>query len=131
MVQYAAELPRQGQESAVVAGELDDGRPELAGERLRSAVGKLPLRSAAVSANSGPGAPSGDAVHDARHRQVRHARPLGRVGHPPRQPDQKARICAIYVLIGEEPFFAPISVATCASGAPAPVTERDAISSHR
>jgi hypothetical protein len=44
LVQKAAELLREGRESGVVAGELDDGRAELAGECHGRAVGELSLR---------------------------------------------------------------------------------------
>ena len=43
LVQEAAELLREGQESAVVTGEVDHGRPELVGQGHGRAVGELPL----------------------------------------------------------------------------------------
>jgi hypothetical protein len=56
-VQYAAELLWEGHESAVITGEVDYGRAELAGECHGRTVGKLPFR----------GGPAGD--HDARRRR--------------------------------------------------------------
>src|SRR4029453_19196811 len=57
LVKDAGELLREGQESAVVTGKVDHGRPELVGQGHRRAVGELPFR----------GGPAG--AHDPRRRR--------------------------------------------------------------